>query len=199
MNTAAPPPAGNGARCFVALIPTTASRALLRRCRAPLEHANAGATGAVRWVEPAALHLTLRFLGASSTSQIDAFQHALPALAAPLPALASRRFSIWPNRARPRLLVLELEACAALTVLAGQCETQARASGFASEPRAFRAHLTLARLRPGCVFRTLHTPPPTVTFDALALLQSTPSSQGATYTELARMPLTAPRGPSGKP
>lgn len=191
MNAAAPPPSGSGARCFIALLPTNASRALLQGCRAQLAAANAGATAAARWVEPAALHLTLRFLGASTSAQIETCRRALPTLKEPLPAFASRQFRIWPNRARPRLLVLELAAHAALDALAQRCEALACTLGFAPEPRSFRAHVTIARLRPGCVFRTLRTPPPALAFDSLALLQSTLSAQGSKYTELARVAIAA--------
>lgn len=179
------------ARCFLALLPDDASREVLQRCREALERANSGAPRGLRWVEPAALHLTLRFLGASSSAQIDYFKHILPTLAHALPAIDARRYGIWPNRARPRLLVLELEANAALSQLADQCEMHARKSGFAPEPREFRAHVTLARLRPGCALGILPNPPPAFTFDAIALMRSTLAQPAATYTELAREPLPA--------
>jgi 2'-5' RNA ligase len=96
---------------------------------------------------------------------------------------------VWPNRARPRLLVLELESSEALSDLAHACETHARKAGFAPETRGFRAHITLARLRPGCAFGILPHPPPSIAFDAVALMQSTLAQPAATYTELARAEL----------
>ena len=179
-------------RCFLALLPDAASVQNLRRCRDALERTIAGAVRGVRWIEPAALHLTLRFLGESDRAQIDYFRHMLPTLAPALPAIATRRFGVWPNRARPRLLVLELESGAALSDLANACEAQARKAGFSPETRDFRAHLTLARLRPGCAFGILPHPPPSVAFEAVALMQSTPAQPAATYTALAREALAAP-------
>ena len=186
MNTAAGGGVSTNARCFLALLPDAASKVALQRCRDSLEHANSGAPRGLRWVEPSALHLTLRFLGESGTAQIDYFKHILPTLAHALPALSARRYGIWPNRARPRLLVLELEADAALSRLANECEMHARKTGFAPEPREFRAHVTLARLRPGCALGILPNPPPAFTFDAIALMRSTLAQPAATYTELAR-------------
>jgi 2'-5' RNA ligase len=180
------------ARCFLALLPDDASRAILQRCREALERANSGAPRGLRWVEPDALHLTLRFLGASGSAQIDYFKHMLPTLAHALPAVEARRYGIWPNRARPRLLVLELTANDALSRLADECETHARKAGYTPETRDFRAHVTLARLRPGCAFGILPHPPPSIAFDAVALMQSTLAQPAATYTELARVPLAAP-------
>jgi len=173
------------ARCFLALLPDAASRAALQRCRDALERANSGAPRGMRWVEPAALHLTLRFLGASGTAQVDYFKHMLPTLAHALPAISARRYGIWPNRARPRLLVLELEADDSLSQLADECEMHARKAGFAPEPRAFRAHITLARLRPGCALGILPNPAPTIGFDAIALMQSALTQPAARYATLA--------------
>ncbi len=181
--------AGAEARCFLALFPDAASRAALQRCRESLERANSGAPRGLRWVESDALHLTLRFLGASGSAQIDYFKHMLPALAKALPPVHARRYGIWPNRARPRMLVLELEADAALSHLAAECEVHARKAGFAPEAREFRAHVTLARLRPGCALGILPNPPPAILFDAMALMRSTLTQPSATYTELAREPL----------
>ena len=192
MNGAACGGAPMDARCFLALLPDTASRAALQRCRDALERANSGAPRGLRWVEPGALHLTLRFLGTSGSAQIDYFKHMLPTLAHALPAIHARRYGIWPNRARPRLLVLELEANAPLLQLADECEMHARKAGFAPESRDFRAHVTLARLRPGCALGILPSPPPAFTFDTIALMRSTLAQPAATYTELARAWLNRP-------
>lgn len=181
-----PAAADAGMRCFLALLPDAAGRESLRQSRAAVESDLAGAPRSVRWSEAAALHLTLRFLGTSSATQVDHIRRALPALATALPAIPARRHAIWPNRARPRLLVLELEPVPPLAGLARACEVRARDAGFDPELRGFRAHITLARLRPGCAFGILPTPPPTVTFGALALMQSTLTQAGASYTELAR-------------
>lgn len=179
-------------RCFLALLPDAASVQNLRRCRDTLERTIAGAARGVRWIEPAALHMTLRFLGESDGAQIDYFKHMLPTLAPALPSIPAHRFGVWPNRARPRLLVLELESGEALSDLAQACEAHARKAGYTPETRGFRAHVTLARLRPGCAFGILPHPPPSIAFDAVALMQSTLAQPAATYTELARVPLAAP-------
>lgn len=189
MNGAAGSDNNDHARCFLALLPDAATRSLLQRCRDTLQHAAAGATRGVRWVEPGALHVTLRFLGASTAAQTEYFKHVLPTLAPALPALDARRYGIWPNRARPRLLVLELTASPALAKLASECEAHACKAGFESGTRDFRAHITLARLRPGCVFGILPGPPRALGFEAVALIRSTLAQPAATYTELAREPL----------
>lgn len=190
MSAAAPADPANDTRCFLALLPDAAGVLALQRCRASVERAITGATRGVRWLDPASLHLTLRFLGASSSAQIEYLKHILPTLASGLPALAGLRYGVWPNRARPRMLVLELAADASLSGLVHECEMQARKAGFEPEPRGFRAHVTLARLRPGCGFGILPNPPSALTFDTIALMRSTLVQPSATYTELARASLT---------
>lgn len=174
-------------RCFLALLPDAPSRQALQRCQAAF--AVDGTARGVRWLDAASLHVTLRFFGHADAAQCERLQRALPALAPMLPALAARRHAIWPNRARPRLLVLELSAPTPLLSLASACEALARECRFDPEPRDFRAHLTLARLRPGCTL-TLPAPEPlALRFDTLALLQSTPTQAGSIYRPLARVSL----------
>ncbi|MGH8232886.1 MAG: RNA 2',3'-cyclic phosphodiesterase [Rhodanobacteraceae bacterium] len=178
-----------GKRCFLALLPAPAPLRILARCREKLQRSLTGAPRGARWLEPETLHLTLRFLGESTQAQIEYLDHMLPTLAAELAPLATRRFGVWPNRARPRLLVLELDVSPILSELVDRCEQQALKAGFAADPRRFRPHITLARLRPGCAFGNLSGPPPTIAFDAIALMQSSLARPAATYRELARTPL----------
>lgn len=187
---AAPAATGECARCFLALLPDSASRHALLRCRQSFETSRAGAARGVRWLDAASLHLTLRFLGDSTRAQIEFFKHMLPTLARPLPAVDARRCAIWPNRARPRLLVLELDAPPALLALAQDCEDLARKAGFEPEARAFRAHLTLARLRPGCTLEMPSVPLPRPAFESLSLMQSDLQATGSRYEALAGVPLS---------
>lgn len=191
MSTDAAPANETGVRCFLALLPDAASLQALQHCRAELEAASGGASRGVRWVEPAALHSTLRFFGAASATQVERLKRSLPSLACALPAIDARRCAIWPNRARPRLLVLELDAPPALFALAHECEALACRAGFVPEPRAYRAHLTLARLRPGCPLATPPPPPTRLKFDTLALLASERTAAGSHYRPLARTALPA--------
>lgn len=180
-----------GTRCFLALLPTAACRETLWRCRESFGGATAGAAGCVRWLDTASLHLTLRFLGDASNAQVAYLEHMLPTLVGALPALEGHRYGIWPNRARPRMLVLELAAPDALRELVHECETLAHKAGFDPEPRAFKAHVTLARLRPGCVFGNLPPAPRALAFESLGLIASDLQTGGARYRTLAGIALPA--------
>jgi 2'-5' RNA ligase len=184
--------AAETARCFLALLPDTASRSVL----STLRESHAGATTAnprgLRWVDAPSLHLTLRFLGDTTNTQIEYLKHMLPTLARELPGISSRRCAIWPNRARPRVLVLELDAPDALHALAQASEALAYKCGYEPDPRDFKAHLTLARLRPGCALASPGVPSVQLAFDTLALMASNLQTTGARYTILASVTLPAP-------
>jgi 2'-5' RNA ligase len=103
----------------------------------------------VRWVRPETLHVTLRFLG-----NIDADR--IPELARrvrdELTGIAPFRLELggvraFPSPRRPRVIALELAPEAPLSELADAVEQGVVAAGFEPEQRAFRAHLTLGRVR----------------------------------------------------
>jgi 2'-5' RNA ligase len=147
----------------------------------------------VRWVRPEALHVTLRFLG-----DVE------PARVAPLAGRAARDLAafrpfvlrlgpaeLFPTPSRPRVVALGLEPAVALAELAAAVERAVVAEGFAPEPRPFRAHLTLGRVRdrrfPSVA--ALEVPAAEVAVEEAVLFQSELSPEGSRYTPLGRMPL----------
>lgn len=186
-----PTPASSGTtRCFLALLPDAAGIASLQQLRNTSPD-SPGTTRGMRWVDAASLHLTLRFFGAATPAQLEYLKHMLPALARTVPTASARRCAIWPNRACPRMLVLELDAPDSMLALARECEALAQKAGFEPEPRAFKAHLTLARLRPACVPEPPPAPASRIAFASLALIASDPQSTGARYRNLASVALPA--------
>jgi RNA 2',3'-cyclic 3'-phosphodiesterase len=135
---------GERLRTFVALdLPAAHRSALaahLREC--------ARLAPSYRWVEPDALHLTLRFLGHLEPGVLDAVRGGLASVrAAPFRMALDGRGSFGP-RSAPRVVWLGVadgvRACAAL---AEAVEAACSAAGLEADPRAFRAHVTLARAR----------------------------------------------------
>jgi RNA 2',3'-cyclic 3'-phosphodiesterase len=103
---------------------------------------------AYRWVEPEALHLTLRFLGGVEPDLLARVADRLAAIrSAPFRMALGGQGTFGP-RSAPRVVWLGLsegaEACASL---AGLVERACLAADMEPEPRPFRAHLTLARAR----------------------------------------------------
>lgn len=91
------------------------------------------------------------------------------------------------------MLVLELEPLPALAALAQECEALALKAGFATEGRAFRPHMTLARLRPGCMPELPPVPETPIGFTSLALMASNAQPSGARYRTLAGIDLVPRR------
>lgn len=104
------------------------------------------------WVRPDGIHLTLRFLGDIEEGQIEALRELLQRASAVAPfALEARGVGAFPDARRPRVIWLglsgEARAMEKLCHLQKVIEDGVVEMGFPPEPRPFRAHLTLARVR----------------------------------------------------
>ena len=149
----------------------------------------------VRWVAPENLHITLRFLGNVAAAGIAPLaDHAQDALASCAPfALALGAPLAFPSPRKPKVIVLGAEPEATLAELAARLEKIAVEHGIAPEARAFRAHLTLGRVRARRI--------PALAAPALAgsllvrevvLFRSDLAQGGAHYSPLATLALGAP-------
>jgi len=148
-----------------------------------------------RRVPPPNWHLTLRFLGRSSTVQQEMLLAHLDQ------ALERRPFTVrfgglgafpYPQKATVVWLSIahggeELEG------LAVGCERAAVAAGYDPEERPYHPHLSLARVRPAQDLSDLiaqYPPfPGRLRVDSLVLYESVTGSSGARYSELERISL----------
>jgi len=105
----------------------------------------------LKWVKAAQFHFTLQFLGEAPPAKLDALLAALGHLAArPDFTLETGGLFALPPGARARVLALGLlSGASVLGDLAAAVQRSTEALGFAPERRAFKAHLTLARVRRG--------------------------------------------------
>ena len=151
------------------------------------------ARGELRVVPSASLHVTLAFLGERPEEEVPGIGEATLACAAPVPGLRAAAPAWLPPR-RPRVLAVDLED------LAGGCLRLQRAvsdalealGAYRPERRAFRPHVTVARVRKGeRPSPELPAPADLAPFDgyALTLFRSLLSPKGARYEALARSPL----------
>ena len=105
------------------------------------------------WTRPESWHLTLKFLGEVSEETAEAFGRAIePALAAATAgSLAYGGALLLPGRGRPRVLGAGFAegsgGLASLADVASAAERASRSLGGEPETRAFRPHVTFARLR----------------------------------------------------
>lgn len=148
----------------------------------------------VRWVREENLHVTLRFLGEIAREQaapLAAHVRAQTGALAPFELRLGALASFPPGR-RPRVLALEIEPREPLAELASAVERGVVAAGCAPEPRAFRAHLTLGRVRERGAppaLDALAVPPARFFVTESVLFESELHPSGSRYTPLERVPL----------
>jgi 2'-5' RNA ligase len=185
------PPAGAERpwRLFVALT-------LPEEVRAALAGYGAAADAAAwRPVAPDALHLTLAFLGSRPPGDADAVAAVLAAEAgSPAPRLKLAGALLLPPR-RARVLTVALDdPDGTLAALQGRVATALERIGvYTPEARPFRAHVTVARVRPRVRPPRAAEPAPEAAFTAtaLTLYRSLLHPKGARYEPLSSAMLAA--------
>ena len=192
---------GSGMRLFISLELTQAAldaaAVAAQRLRAELGESAAS----VRWAPAEQLHLTLRFLGETDPSQVDAVAAAIAAVALERPALALRLdgFGLFGNR-QPRVIWLGLGGdLDELQELAGRLNAELSERRFPTERRRLHPHLTLGRVRRSATREDREAltravaRSPTLDLEtqgqALVLIHSTLTQTGAIYRSLDRYPL----------
>jgi 2'-5' RNA ligase len=171
-------------RLFVALeLPGAAREALARWARAA-----AGGDPALRLVGVDALHVTLAFLGEREPGEVAALTSMVQGAGPPATGLATGPV-LWLAPRRPHVMTVAVDdtrgelAALHATVWHGLAPL-----GFTPETRAFRPHVTVARVRrgDGTPRRDVQAPPH-IPFDgsAVSLMRSHIGSRPARYEVLA--------------
>ncbi len=133
-------------RMFIAIEVPDATREALSAFCERLRDAGVRA----RWVKPAAMHLTLRFLGDITSEQATALCEALRNNLANVsgPTLLIRGLGAFPSLNKAAVFWAGVETTAGnLARVQAGTESSAQAIGLAQEKKPFHAHITLARLR----------------------------------------------------
>lgn len=132
-------------RAFVALDLDDALRDAAVRIRDRLERSPASPKKP-RFSSAEKLHVTLKFLGDIDESQAQSIAHAIEPLAQKAPVLAWKELDAFPSKTKARVIILAMEDGGVLGLLATAIEDHAEALGIDREERAYRPHVTLARL-----------------------------------------------------
>lgn len=157
----------------------------------------------VRWVRGEGIHLTLKFLGDTSTEKVPDIKQALAAVArhAPVCSFSVEGLGCFPNSRRPRVVWVGVkEPTGWLEVLQDAIEEAMTHFGYSRERRAFKPHLTLGRVHRrasrsdaaqvgGVVAGTTVGLLAEVPVDQFALIRSVLKPTGAEYTTLEEFPL----------
>ena len=174
-------------RLFVALRPP-------REMRETLLALMGGVPGA-RWQNDEQLHLTLSFVGEVDPPEADDIASALATIAGPRPTIALQGAGSFDHKGHVHSLWAGVAPDAALRQLHDRINHALLAAGARPEQRAFRPHITLARLGRGAGpvapflagIAGLTSAP--VMLDAFLLFESRLGHDGASYEAVARYPL----------
>jgi 2'-5' RNA ligase len=154
----------------------------------------------VSWTTEERLHLTLKFLGDHPDRVAAALRDALtPAVAAHAPImLRLAGLGAFPNLRSPRIVWLGVEQDPKLELLHHDVERACAGLGFALDGRAFRPHITVARVRdrlPPEPARSLATAARRVSYSGVVeaatvdLMASELLPAGPRYTVLSAIPM----------
>lgn len=148
------------------------------------------------WVRPEGLHITLKFIGEAEAARVEALAHAARAAVEGFKPfhLSIEESGAFPPRGAARVLWLGVkDDSGQLAQLQRRLERECAAVGFEREPRAFKPHLTVARLRTPKDAHALseahrHTPFGPFNFEVTELLviRSELGPGGSRYTPLSR-------------
>ncbi len=156
----------------------------------------------VRWAKPAAMHLTLQFLGDTPAASLDAITRAIEAATLNVPPLTMTTGGLgcFPNLRRPRVVwITVVEPSGHLLQLKDALARELAPLGFKPERRPFAPHLTLGRVhkragredvrRLGHVVESAAlTDVGRMTAQAVHLIRSDLRPSGPIYSVLARLP-----------
>jgi RNA 2',3'-cyclic 3'-phosphodiesterase len=159
----------------------------------------------IRWVPTQNMHLTLKFLGDTTTSYLDFLKQLLTHEADSHPQfdLQLGGLGSFPNSRRPRLLWIGLHAPADLASLQRSVEAGTSRLGYEQEERAFSPHLTIGRVKQNISppeMQKIRTALDTIQLgnigtarvDSIHLFKSDLQPSGPIYTKLFSAPLSKP-------
>ena len=190
-------------RCFIAIeLPDEVKRGLTQ-LQAQLKSGN---QPWVKWVDPYSIHLTLKFLGNVAADRIGEITGAMgEAVQGASPFhLEVKDLGVFPNLRRVQVAWVGLSGeVDKLVQLQQRIESNLAGLGFAPEPRRFTPHLTLARLRDRAspderqrfgqlITDTRFEAAYTFQVDAISLIRSQLTREGAIYSRIGSVELNKP-------
>lgn len=152
-----------------------------------------------RWTPPENLHLTLRFIGEVDDEKAARVASALEAVNPVAPfEVVPLGLGVLPSRQNPRVLTVRIDPTEPLRTLYDALQDALADAGVDREQRAFRPHITLARMKnavPERLYASLReVPAPALdafVADRFYLYESTLTPDGAVHTVRATYPLDA--------
>jgi len=161
----------------------------------------------VKWVNPYSIHLTLKFLGSIAVDRISEITKAMEEAIQGIPPfrLEVKDLGVFPNLRRVQVVWVGISGeVDKLSQLQQHLESNLARLGFAPETRPFTPHLTLARLRNQAssgerqsfgqlIAITRFEATYTIKVDAISLMRSQLTREGAIYSRISSVGLNKSR------
>lgn len=182
-------------RCFIALALPISTRERLARAQRALADCALRNDLTMQLTRPENLHLTLKFLGATTETELGALEGVVHEVAGAQLAFAASLAGLgaFPARGEARAIFAQVATGSAeLAALAAALERATVALGFTAETRPRIPHVTLARVRKPRACAALASLIATWPLDALGevdtarlvLYETVPASAGSLYVPL---------------
>ena len=160
----------------------------------------------VKWVNPDSIHLTLKFLGNIASDRTGEITRAMEEAAQGIPPfhLEVKDLGVFPNLKRVQVVWVGISGeVDKLGEFQQRLESNLACLGFAPESRPFTPHLTLARLRNqaslderqrfGQLIASSRFEAGAIEVDAINLMRSQLTREGAIYSRISSVRLKNPR------
>ena len=154
------------------------------------------------WVKKSNYHITLKFLGDTNSDLVENIE---ANIVKTIKSIGLNPFEIvfcrtgyFPNINKPRILWAGIDNCSnQLVEIANQLNTNLQPLGFVPEKRAFKSHMTLARIKyigKGCWPKEIEFNNQSLNIEksvinSITLFKSDLKPQGAIYTKLKEVTL----------
>lgn len=177
-------------RLFVAIPLSPEIRQQLAEIRKPED--------GVRWLDLQKCHITLKFLGETAKEQLPELRTNLRKVRCSPFTLSLNGLGYFGSRSNPKVLWAGIDKSESLQLLQRQVEEICTSLGFEKEDRAFKPHITVARLNgvsgktiKGLIEEQQSEISGQWKVKQFVLCQSILDSEGARYKRLQVFPLTA--------
>jgi 2'-5' RNA ligase len=133
-------------RAFIAVELDNQAKNIVRQVQNSLKKSEAD----VKWVMPENCHLTLKFLGDTTSADIEQIKTAMPKACDGFStfSITIKQIGAFPRIESPRIIWIEaLSEDDIVKKLAGSIEDELEKLGFEKENRTFKSHVTIGRVR----------------------------------------------------
>ncbi len=147
----------------------------------------------IKWVAAENLHLTLHFFGDLNEKQIAAVEEGIWKITERTESFEMKtgNFGCFPNEQSPHVFFASVGNSDAIHTFIGELEVLLQNLGFEVDPRPWRGHLTLGRIKnwSNCKITGAQIPELSFAIKSIELMESELTPDGSVYSIIKSFPL----------